>query len=92
MVMGDALPGFESINHVCIYIYDLICRGLQLAMGVNGQAVTPACGSCAAGVSTSDPAQFNATLSGFGCARCFCLHLTAIAPSNLHPKPWIRAV
>jgi hypothetical protein len=40
--------------------------GLTLATASNGTLVTPTCGACAAGISSGDPSQFNASLSGFG--------------------------
>jgi len=40
--------------------------GLMLATASNGTLVTPSCGACAAGISSGDPSQFNASLSGFG--------------------------
>ena len=46
----------------------LASRGLQLATTGTSQPLTPNCGSCAAGVNDSDPTQFDASLSGFGCA------------------------
>ena len=46
----------------------LHCRSLQLLTGPTGAAVTPACGACAPGVASGNASQFNASLSGLGCA------------------------
>ena len=60
-------PQHGTARHAVLSSEACPCRGLSLATNAAGALLTPGCGSCAAGVNSSDPSQFNTSLSGLMC-------------------------